>query len=464
MNTDQISIQLSPDQIAGLKAITGEGNILVDTGKEDYSHDEAPYTRTCIPEAVVKPENPQMISDILKFCNKQGIPVTPRGAGTGLSGGAVAFYGGISLSLERLNRILEIDEANFCATVEAGVILKDFCQAVEARGLYYPVYPGELSATLGGNVSTNAGGMRAVKYGVTRNFVLGLEVILPTGEIIRTGGKFIKSSTAYDLTQLLVGSEGTLAVITKAILRLIAPPGNRDLLFIPFKHLKAAIRCVPAILKANILPVGIEFMEQDILSMVEDHTGLKIPMPGYPAYLMIFLESDNQEQFLNQAERIGEICMAHEAADVFIPVTEESKHNLLEAREKLYPTVQHVGFLELADTVVPRSRVAEFVEQVKDLGIKYGIRIIAYGHAGDGNVHLHPIGSPSDPGKMQTLMKEIYQAAVDLGGTISGEHGLGIDKMGYLPLAVGQDNLDLMKRIKKAFDPQNILNPGKVLK
>lgn len=463
MDTNRPFKELTSDQITGLKAITGEKNILIDAGKEDYSRDESPYKRLCVPGAVVKPETTEMVADILKYCHSQGIPVTPRGAGTGLSGGAVPVYGGISLSLERMNRILEIDEANFCATVEPGVVLKDFCQAVEAHGLYYPVYPGELSATLGGNIATNAGGMRAVKYGVTRNFVLGLEAVLATGEIIHTGGKFVKSSTAYDLTQLLVGSEGTLAVITRAILKLIASPGTRDLLFVPFNQLKTAIRCVPAILKANILPIGIEFMEQDILRMVEENTGLKIPVPGYPAYLMIFVESANQDEFLIQAERIGEICLAHEAADIFIPVTDESKHTLLEAREKFYPTVQHIGFLELADTVVPRSRVADFVEKIKELSLKYDIRIMTYGHAGDGNVHLHPIGSSADPARMQALMNEIYHAAIDMGGTISGEHGLGIDKMGYLPMAIGQDTLDLMKRIKSAFDPHGILNPGKVL-
>jgi glycolate oxidase len=270
---------------------------------------------------------------ILKLACLNKIPVTPRGKGTGLSGGAVPVFGGISLSLERLNKILEIDEANFSATAESGVILADLCKAVEERGLYYPIYPGETSASIGGNVATNAGGMRAVKYGVTRNFVLGLEAVLPTGEIIQTGGKYIKSTTGYDLTQLLTGSEGTLAVITKVTLKLIAPAGNRDILFIPFNQLNDAIRCVPAILKEKILPVGIEFMEQDILRLVEANTGKKIPMPGYPAYLMLFIESDSPEEFQHMAERVGEICLNHGAVDVFLANTDEAKHTLLDSRE-----------------------------------------------------------------------------------------------------------------------------------
>ena len=456
--------KLTPGLITRLIEIAGEKNVLTDAGKEDYSRDEAPHAHPCTPEAVVKPENTAAVSEILKLCHQNKIPVTPRGACTGLTGGAVPVYGGISLSLERMNRILEIDEANFCASVEPGVVLTDFCRELEVHGLYYPLYPGEMSATLGGNVATNAGGMRAVKYGVTRNFVLGLEAVLPTGEIIRTGGKFIKSSTAYDLTQLLVGSEGTLAVITRATLRLITPPGSRELLFIPFNRLTDAIRCVPAILKENILPVGLEFMEKDVLRMVEEHTGLKIPLPGYQAYLLIIIESDSQEEFLRQAERIGEVCTANGAADIFVPVTDDSKRNLLEAREKFYPTIQHRGMMDLADTVVPRSRTADFVEKVKETSLKYGVQVIAYGHAGDGNVHLHPIGNNAeDTAKMEALLTEIYRTAVAMGGTISGEHGLGIDKKGYLPLAASEDGIALMRRIKQAFDPHNIMNPGKVI-
>ncbi|MBI2328205.1 MAG: FAD-binding protein [Chloroflexi bacterium] len=252
--------KVTDDLIALLIEIVGGGNVLTGEERQDYSRDEAPKLKPVLPEVVVKPEDTGSVARIMKLANEKNIPVTPRGGGTGLAGGAVPIYGGIVLSLEKMNRILEIDKDNFVATVEPGVVLADFFQAVEEQGLYYPIYPGETSATIGGNAATNAGGMRAVKYGVTRHFVLGLEAVLPTGEIVPTGGKFVKCSTGYELTQLLIGSEGTLAVITKIILRLIPPPGKREIIFVPFNSLHDAIKSVPAILKQRILPVGIEFM------------------------------------------------------------------------------------------------------------------------------------------------------------------------------------------------------------
>jgi glycolate oxidase len=455
--------RLTPDLIALLGKIVGEKYILTGEGRENYARDEAPNSRPYLPEAVLKPANALSISEIMKLANLHRIPVTPRGAGTGISGGAVPSLGGISISLERMSRIIEVDDANFCARVEAGVVLSEFCAEVEKRGLYYPLYPGELSATLGGNVATNAGGMRAVKYGVTRNFVLGLEAVLPSGEIIHTGGKYIKSSTGYDLTQLLTGSEGTLAIITQAILRLITPPGSRELLLVPFKTLSAAIGCVPAILKEKILPVGIEFMEQDIFNMVEEFANKKIPLHGYPAYLMIMLETENRDEFHSQAERLTEVCLKNGAVDVFVPDSEKAKRNLLEAREKFYPTIQHYGMLDIADVVVPRSQIAIFVNKVKEISAKFDIKVVAYGHAGDGNVHLHPLGAAREMTRVKDLMVTLYQAGIDLGGTISGEHGLGKDKKGYLHLAASDEQINLMRRIKAAFDPNQIMNPGKVV-
>jgi glycolate oxidase len=454
--------RLTPDLIARLGQIVGDKYVLSGEGRENYARDEAPNSQPFLPEAVVKPENAFSISAIMCLANLHRIPVTPRGAGTGISGGAVPSLGGISISLERMKRILEIDEANFCATVEAGICLNEFCSEVEKRGLYYPLYPGELSATLGGNVATNAGGMRAVKYGVTRNFIMGLEAVLPTGEIIRTGGKYIKSSTGYDLTQLLTGSEGTLAIITQLTLKLIAPPGSREILLVPFKTLSEAIGCVPPILKEKILPVGIEFMEQDIFEMVEEYAQKKIPLHGYPAYLMIMLEADNQDQFHSQAELLTAVCLAHGAVDVFVPDSEKAKRNLLEAREKFYPTIQHYGMLDIADVVVPRSQIAAFVEKVKEISRKFDIKVVAYGHAGDGNVHLHPLGAEKESARVKDLMVELYQAGIVLGGTISGEHGLGKDKKAYLRLAASAEKIELMRRIKTAFDPNHIMNPGKV--
>jgi len=448
--------------IALLTEIVGDKNILTTEGRENYSGDETPRSKPVLPEVVVKPEDTGSVARILKLANERSIPVTPRGGGTGISGGAVPIYGGVVLSLERMNRILEIDEDNFVATVEPGVTLADLYQAVEEHGLYYPLYPGEKSATIGGNVATNAGGMRAVKYGVTRHFVLGLEAVLPTGETIRTGGKFVKSSTGYDLTQLITGSEGTLAVITKVILRLITPPARREILLIPFHRLPDAISSVPHILKERILPIGIEFMEKDIIDMVEKYTRKEIPLHDYQAFLMIIIEADSEEEIHRVSGNISEICSSHGAVDVFVPSSQRAKRKLLEAREKFYSVIGHFGLLDIADVVVPRSKIAEFVSRAKEAAGEYGVPLIAYGHAGDGNIHLHPLGQDVSGEKVKELLARIYEIGIALGGTISGEHSIGFAKKGYLPLAADKTKIELMKRIKRAFDPNNIMNPGKV--
>ncbi len=450
--------------IALLAGIVGDKNVLTGDERENYSRDETPTVKPVLPDVVVKPEDTASVAGILKLASERKIPVTPRGGGTGLCGGAVPIYGGIVLSSERMNRILEIDEDNFSATVEPGVTLADLYQAVEEHGLYYPLYPGEKCATIGGNVATNAGGLRAVKYGVTRHFVLGLEAVLPTGETIPTGGKFVKCSSGYDLTQLIIGSEGTLAVVTRVVLRLIAPPGMSEILFIPFHGLHDAIRSVPDILKERILPVGIEFMERDIINMVEQYTGKEMPLHDYDAFLMIIVEAGNEDEIYRISDRIGKICLNHGAVDIFIPGSERAKRNLLEAREKFYSVSRHFGVPDIADVVVPRSRIAEFVERAKAIAGEYGIPLVAYGHAGDGNVHLHPMGQEADKdaGKVKELFTRIYEVGISLGGTISGEHGLGFAKKGYLHMAADKSKIDLMKRIKRAFDPDNIMNPGKV--
>ncbi len=456
--------KVTAELIARLQLIVGDKGVICDEGLENYAHDEAPHAIAHSPEAVVFPRSTQEIADILKLANTEMISVTPRGAGTGLSGGSVPLYGGIVFSLEKMNKIVEIDEANFCATAQAGALLANFCEEIEKQSLYYPLYPGEMSATIGGNIATNAGGMRAVKYGVTRDFVLGLEAVLATGEIITTGGKYVKSSTGYDLTQLITGSEGTLAVISQVTLRLITPPGVREILLIPFNSLSEAIRCVPVILKERILPVSIEFMESDILKLVKDYTGSEFPIPGYPAYLMLMIEADNYDDFGKVSELISEICLKNGAVDTYVPGSESAKRRLLELREKFYPTMQHRGMLDLADVVVPRSKIADFVEEVKRISERYGIPVIAYGHAGDGNVHLHPLGAKAPSEEVMTkLLTEIYLVGSAMGGTISGEHGIGADKLKYMSLLFSAEKLALMKRVKKAFDPNNILNPGKVI-
>jgi glycolate oxidase len=446
-----------------LEAIVGRPNVLRGIAVLNYSKDESPNAKPADPEVVVRPADSHSVSEILKLADRLRIPVTPRGAGTGLSGAAVPIRGGIVLSMERLNRILDIDGSNFTVTTEPGVMLKDLCQAVESKGLYYPVYPGEMTATIGGNVATNAGGMRAVKYGVTRNFVLGLEAVLASGDVVRTGGLYIKSSTAYDLTQLITGSEGTLAVITQVSLRLILPPGQRHVVLVPFEGLEAAIDTVPAILKAGILPMGIEFLEKDVVRLVEAFIGKETPIHNHAASLMIIVEAENNDDAQRVTNSIGEICLARGAIDVFVASGERASE-LLFFREKAWPAISQGGRADMADVVVPRKAIAEFVQRAKKVSERLGVRVYMVGHAGDGNVHISPIipDSAEAPGRLNQFFLEIYELGTSLGGTISGEHGIGYLKKPYFVSAVGAPKLELMKRIKRAFDPNNILNPGKI--
>ena len=450
--------------MAGLTGVVGEKNILTGDERENYSRDEAPGSDRAIPDLVVKPGNSREVAGVLRLANEARIPVIVRGAGTGLAGGAVAFYGGIVLSMERMNRILEIDRLNFVATVEPAVTLEELYQAVEGCGLYYPLYPGEKSAAVGGNVATNAGGMRAVKYGVTRHFVLGLEAVLPTGEIIETGGKFVKCSTGYDLTQLLIGSEGTLAVITRVMLRLTTHPGQTEILFVPFHSLHEAIESVPDILARGILPVGIEFMQKDAIRLVEEFTGKEIPLHYHEAFLLIIIEGTDSDEIHRISSDISEVCLSHGAVDVYIPGSERARRNLMEAREKFYPAAVHFGILDITDVVVPRSRIADFMAGARKAGKEFGIPLVACGHAGDGNVHLCLMddGTGTPPEKAKELLTRIIEVGVSMGGTVSGEHGLGSIKKEYLALAYDESEIGLMRRIKCAFDPNNIMNPGKV--
>jgi len=449
-----------------LRAIVGRENVFAgDEIPEEYRCDEALTVKPCLPEVVVKPGNTEEVAKILSLANEEKIPVTPRGGGTGLSGGCVAVCGGILLCLERMNRILEIDEENCVAVVEAGVTLADFYKAVEARGLYYPIYPGEVSSTVGGNAATNAGGMNAVKYGVTRNFILGLEAVLPTGEIIETGGKYVKVTTGYDLTQLIVGSEGTLAVVTKVILKLLPRPKATTTLFVPFKDLKDGIRAVPLILKSGVIPVTIEFLEKFGLEGMENYTGMKVPISERvrdeaEAFLLIVLEGKSSEEAFRDAEFISDICMKRGAIDVFVPPTERAGRELLELREKAFYAARDAGATDLVDVVVPRCEIPNFVEQVHEISAKYATIIAGAGHAGDGNVHLSLFEQDVD--KLSTIMKEIYRVGKTLGGTISAEHGIGSEKRKYLLEMEDKVKIELMRRIKKAFDPNNILNPGKI--
>lgn len=459
--------KLNKFDIANLAELFGKNNLLTDgPDMEGYSYDESPLSERYLPQVVIKPKTTREIATVLAFADEKRIPVTPRGSGTGLSGGAVPIVGGIVLSLEKMNRILEIDDKNFIAVVEPGVTLTELRTELEKHNLVYPLYPGELSATIGGNVATNAGGMNAVKYGVTRHHIMGVEMVLPDGSIIRSGGKFVKNTSAYDLTQLIIGSEGTLAVVSKIILKLSNPQRYREVLLLPFTGLQKAIDAVPEILRLPVTPVGLEFMEKDIIDIVEDYTGWEMPHHEYPAFLMVFMEAENSELVMEYFHQVNGICRKYDGVEGLIPSSERAKRRLQQMREKFYPAVKAYAKMELVDTVVPRSEIARFIDAVRKLSERSNIPVIGYGHAGDGNVHLHILCHGIKEGewqlKLPVLVEEIYKAAISFGGAISGEHGIGYAKKKYLPIQYGEDYLRTLKALKRAFDPHNILNPGKI--
>ena len=459
--------KVKSEDVAALAAIAGRQNIVVAPEKLlDYGRDETPLLEPVLPEIVIKPQNTRAISALLKYADDKRIPVTTRGGGTGLSGGCVPLRGGIVLSLEKMDRLLEIDHDNFAAVAQPGLQLGSLRDSLEAVGLSYPVALGEMTATVGGSVATNAGGMNAVKYGVTRHHVLGLEAVLANGEIIRTGGKFVKCSSGYDLTQLLAGSEGTLAVITEVTLKLQIKPACREALFIPFHNLQQAIESVPEILMLGRVPVGLEFMEESILQIAEGYTGKKLPYRSFEAFLLVLAEADSQDEIADYFCEVEAVVRKHGAADALVPPGRLAMKKLLEAREGFYHAIKKFAPMQILDAVVPRSEIARFVADVKKLEPKYGIPVVVYGHAGDGNVHLHPInrGMPyaTWKRKLLSLMKDIYELCDCYGGAVSGEHGIGIDKKGFFNSTGDKAVLKTLKNIKAALDPYCILNPGKI--
>ena len=466
--------ELSNNEIRELKQIVGENNVVTEKERmEDYSHDE--YALTDIrkyPEAVVKPQNTEQISKIMKLANENNFAVTPRGAATGLCGGCVPVFGGIVLSLEKMNRVVEIDKGNLMAVVEPGVMLLDFYPKVKEAGLFFPPHPGDESATFGGLVATNAGGARAVKYGVIRNFIKGLEVVLPSGEIINIGGKIVKDSSGYSLLNLLIGSEGSLGIVTKIIINLLAPPAKISTLIVPYENMDDAIKTVPQLIYKGILPMAIEFVKDDAIKVTEDFISKKWPCQG-EAYLMIVVEGSSDEEIEKRSESIAEICLEHEAIDVFVADNIKKQKEILDIRSNIYEALK-AKTIEILDVVVPRSEIGNHVARVKELAKEYNMWLPTYGHAGDGNVHTHLMKAGIKDGKLDTeetkdwpdkykeIRKKIHLDAQKRGGKVSGEHGIGLVKKEYLPLFICPVQIELMKQIKRVFDPNNVLNPGKI--
>lgn len=434
----------------------------------DYEHDEMTIYGLYAPEAVLLPQNTDEISAVLRYCCQKGIAVTPRGAGTGLCGGCVAVRGGIVLSTERMKRVLEVDEKNMTATVEPGVLLMEFPKALEGTGLFYPPDPGEKTATMGGNAMTNAGGMRAVRYGVTRDYVLGMEVVLSSGEILTLGGKNVKTSSGYSLIDLLVGSEGTLGILTKLTVKLIPEPKANISLLIPFDDLDTCIGAVPAVLGCGCEPTAVEFMEREVIACAETYLGKQFPDASADAYLLVRLDGASVEALRPAMDRLTDLALSIGARDVLLADTDERKESIWNARGAFLEAIKNsTTVMDECDVVVPRERIADFVRQSGQIGREAGVRICSFGHAGDGNLHIYVCKDAMEDQAwakaLEQVMDRLYAAARNLGGEVSGEHGIGHAKREFLRESLGETQMALMRGIKSVFDPAGILNPGKVL-
>jgi glycolate oxidase len=432
---------------------------------DDWHHDEALGIDPVVPAAVVSPSSEDEVVAVVAACDAHGIPVTARGSGTGLSGAAIPHPDGIVLSFDQMTDIVEIDEDNLVAVVQPGVTLDQLDQALAPRGLVYPVFPGEYSASLGGNVATNAGGMRAVKYGVTRHQVLGLRAVLPSGEVITTGGRFVKGSTGYDLTQLIIGSEGTLAVVTEAILKLYPRPEHRATVLAPFTTLDQVTQAVPAIVKSGIGPMILEYIDMLTMSGIENTLGVEVGVPDDVkqtalAYLVVQLEDRHEDRLDTDTQALAELVADLGAIDVYV-LPSNAATQLIEAREKAFWLAKGAGAHDIVDVVVPRASIDSFLTAVSALAQERETFIAGCGHAGDGNVHLS-VFQP-DPDARYEMMLELFRIGMDHGGAISGEHGLGRTKNKYWLELEDPTKVALMRRIKAAFDPNGILNPGALL-
>lgn len=462
-------LNLTTSQIELFKKICGEEYVI--TNEEDlinYSHDQTENLHFC-PGVVLKVRSPKEISEVLKICNRDKIPVTPRGAGTGLSGGALPDLGGVLISTERMNSVLEIDENNLQVTTEPGVITEVLQNLVKEKGLFYPPDPASSgSCFIGGNISENSGGPKAVKYGVVRDYVLNLEIVLPTGEIMWTGANVLKNSTGYSLIQLIVGSEGTLAIITKIVLKLIPLPRHDLLMLVPFTDLEKAGEAVSAIFRAGYTPSALELIEKEALTIVSrfvDSNSIEVS-DDVAAHLLVEVDGNHLDNLMLEAEAISGLLMKYDCGDIYFADDDAQKNELWKLRRRVAEAVKIEGYTIEEDTVVPRYQLPALIKGVKKLGIQYGFKSVCYGHAGDGNLHIRikkegTTNSQDNPEIIQSL-RALFSLVKDLGGTVSAEHGIGIVQKRFVDIVLNEKQLNLMRGIKKAFDPNNILNSGKI--
>jgi len=464
---------VTPAIVAELRAIVGDAHVIYADPErmEDYSHDETvDEGHRHMPDVVVLPGSADEVAAIMRLANRERVPVTPRGAGSGLSAGAVAVYGGILLSLTRLNRILEIDRANMLVVVEPGVITNDINEAVREYGLFHAGYPMSVEmCSIGGNVAENAGGGRAIKYGVTGRYILGLQVVLPTGEIVEMGGKRLKDVTGYDMVHLMVGSEGTLGIVTRIIVRLQPLPAARAVLLVPFRDVRSAIALVSEVMtRAHVVPAAIEFLDRASVHDTYKYMGERAPRPDIGAMLLIEVDGSSQEQVETDYGTIADLCLAAGALDVYVGDKPVDQKRIWTLREKVPRAVDAYHAWQIAeDSVVPPAQIPDLMLEMQDMERVYGVQVIAYGHAGDGNLHLRIV----KPDEMSLdawralyhpFLDDFYRRIARLGGTISAEHGIGSKRAAYLPFVMDEALIALQKRLKAAFDPLGVLNPGKI--
>ena len=465
--------KLTSELIEQLRAAAPGHIVTGDNINEDYAKDEMPIYGQQMPEAVLIASSAEEIASVMKICNENRIPVTPRGAGTGLVGGCVPVYGGLVIDTTKMDRILDYDLENFCVTIQPGVLLQDLADDCLRRGMLYPPDPGQKFATVGGNVATNAGGMRAVKYGATRDYVLSMEVVLPTGVITRFGASVSKTSSGYSLMNLLIGSEGTLGIITQLTLKIIPAPKTTISLVVPFEDLNAAISTVPKIKMANLDPQALEFMEREIVLTSERFVGhavfpKEIGGKEVGAYLLLTFDGETDAEVMARVERTAELAIANGAMeDMIIADSAPQKKEVWAARSSFLEAIKaETRLLDECDVVVPVNCIPEFLSYANKLGEKHGLTICSYGHAGDGNLHIHQccndLSEEEFKERVEDYFKELYCQALACGGLVSGEHGIGQGKIQYLRQSVGEVNMALMEGIKRVFDPNLILNPGKV--
>ena len=457
--------KISRSDIEKLQEICGAENVVEDIG-EDYSHDELGSV-ICFPDVLVKVRSTDDISAVMKLANERSIPVTVRGSGTGLVGAAVATEGGILMETTAMNQILELDEDNLTLTVQPGVLLMDIAAYAIEHGFLYPPDPGEKTATIGGNISTNAGGMRAIKYGVTRDYVRGLTVVLPDGNVLKLGGKVVKNSSGYSLKDLIIGSEGTLAVIAEAILKLVPLPAVSVSMLAPFNAMEGALDAVPKIIRSKAAPVAIEYFTRDTIRFAEDYLGKRFPDTRYPAYLLLTFDGNSKDYVDDEFTRTADLCLELGAEDVYIIDTIDRIDTVWKARGSFLEAIKaSTDEMDECDVVVPRNRVAEYIKFSHSVAEDVGMRIPYFGHAGDGNLHLYLCRDGIDEKlwqeKLAKAFDQLFKKAAEFGGLPSGEHGIGYAKKQNLLDMAGPEQVSLMAGIKKVFDRNGILNPGKI--